>query len=127
MIRYPVLILMGVLSAPLMEVLSMLWLQLLPTNADATANYFTAVVLPVALTLHFAMALILWKAFEPAPIPGGAAYLSAHVITQGIMLTLFHNPLADIVAFLGVLLASGCLMIFVFDRYFWCPKCAGPV
>ena len=127
MIRYAVLILMGVLSAPLMEVLSMLWLKLMPTSADLTASYFTAVVLPVALLLHFAMALILWKAFEPAPIPGGAAYLAAHLIAQGLMLRVFFNPTADIAAFLAVLLASGCLMIFVFNRYFWCPQCAGPV
>ncbi len=127
MIRYAVLLVMGVLSAPLMEVLSMLWLQILPASADLTASYFTAVVLPVALFLHFAMALILWKAFEPAPVRGGAVYLSAHLITQGLLLNLFHNPAADIAAFLAVLLASGCLMIFVFNRYFWCPHCAGPV
>jgi hypothetical protein len=126
-IRYALLILMGVLSAPLMELLSMLWLKLMPTSADLTANYFTAVALPVALFLHFAMALILWKAFEPAPIPSGAAYLTAHLIAQGILLKVFFNPAADIAAFLAVLLASGCLMIFVFNRYFWCPQCAGPV
>lgn len=127
MIRYAVLLLMGVLSAPLMEVLSMLWLKLLPANADLTASYFTAVVLPVALFLHFAMALILWKAFEPEPIKGGVIYLGAHVITQGLMLNTFFNPPADIAAFLAVLLASGSLMVFVFNRYFWCPHCAGGV
>ena len=118
---------MGVLSAPLMEVLSMLWLKILPANADLTASYFTAVVLPMALLLHFAMALILWKAFEPEPIRGGAIYLTAHLVTQGLMLAVFHNPVADIALFLAVLLASGCLMVFVFNRYFWCPQCAGPL
>ena len=127
MTRYAILILMGVLSAPLMEVLSMLWLQILPANADLTGSYFTAVVLPMALLLHFAMALILWKAFEPAPIKGGAVYLGTHLIAQGLMLNTFFNPPADILAFLAVLLASGCLMVFVFNRYFWCPQCAGPV
>lgn len=127
MIRYAVLLVMGVLSAPLIELLSMVWLQILPSGADLTANYFTAVVLPVALFLHFSMALILWKAFEPAPIPGGVTYLGAHLIAQGLMLNMFHNPPADIAAFLAVLLASGCLMIFVFNRYFWCPHCARSV
>ncbi len=127
MIRYPVLILMGVLSAPLTEILSMAWLQLLPGTADLTANYFTAVVLPVVLFVHFVMALVLWKAFEPAPISGGAAYLGAHLISQGLLLNMFFNPPADIAAFLALVLASGCLMIFVFNRYFWCPHCAGSV
>ena len=127
MIRYPVLILMGALSAPLIEILSMVWLQILPANADVTASYFTAVLLPVTLVLHFSMALLLWKAFEPAPYKGGAVYLGAHLITQGLMLHTFHNPPADIATFLAILLASGALMIFVFDRYFWCPQCAGPV
>ena len=127
MVRYMVLILMGVLSAPLMEVLAAIWLQILPTSADLTAHYFTAVVLPAALFLHFVMALVLWKAFEPAPIPGGAAYLGAHLIAQGLMLNALHNPPADIAAYLAVLLGSGCLMVFVFKRYFWCPHCVGPV
>lgn len=127
MIRYPVLILMGALSAPLMEVLSMLWMQILPASADLTANYFTAVVLPVALCLHFVMALVLWKAFEPAPLTGGAVYLGTHLLVQGIMLNAFFNPPLDILIFLAVLLTSGSLMIFVFNRYFWCPRCAGAV
>ena len=127
MIRFPILILMGVLSAPLADLLSIVWLQILPSSVDLTASYFTAVVLPVVLLLHFSMALILWKAFEPAPIPGGAAYLGAHLVSQGLMLNMFFNPPADIAAYLAIVLASGCLMIFVFNRYFWCPQCAGPV
>ncbi len=124
MIRYPVLILMGALSAPLLEILAMFWMQVLPAGFDLTAHYFTAVVLPVALFLHFVMAIVLWKAFEPAPLSGGAAYLGTHLLVQGIMLKGFFNPPLDIVYFLSVLLMSGCLMLFVFNRYFWCPHCA---
>lgn len=127
MIRYPVLLLMGALSAPLMEIMSMFWMGILPASVDLTANYFTAVVLPVALCLHFIMAIVLWRAFEPAPVKGGALYLGAHMLVQGVMLNGFFNPPMDILAFLAVLLASGSLMIFVFNRYFWCPHCAGAV
>jgi hypothetical protein len=102
----------------------MLWMKLLPVSVDLTANYFSAVVLPMALCLHFLMALVLWKAFEPAPRTGGAIYVGAHMVAQGLMLNAFFNPPADIALFLGILLASGSLMIFVFNRYFWCPQCA---
>jgi len=127
MIRYPVLVVMGLLSAPLMEIISMICMHLLPASFDLTANYFTAVVLPMALFLHFLMALILWKAFEPAPRSGGAVYVGAHMAAQAVMLNSFFNPPADIALFLTIILGSGTLMIFVFNRYFWCPQCAGTV
>ncbi|MEM8768875.1 MAG: hypothetical protein AAGE43_15615 [Pseudomonadota bacterium] len=127
MVRYPVLVLAGLLSAPLMEVLSMLWLNLVPAEADLTASYFPMVVLPVAIVVHFLAALVCWKAFEPAPKAGGVVYLAAHLAAQGAMLATFNNPAGDIAAFLGILLASGSVILFVFDRYFWCPQCAGPI
>ena len=127
MIRYPVLVLAGVLSAPLLEIIGMIWMQIMPMSADLTANYFATVVLPAALFLHFVMALVLWKAFEPAPKSGGAVYLGCHIATQAVMLNFFHNPPADIAMFALMLLLSGGLMLFVFNRYFWCPQCAGPI
>jgi len=127
MIRYPILIFAGLLSAPLLEIASIIWMQIMPQSADLTANYFPTVVLPVALLLHFIMALVLWKAFEPAPKSGGATYLGCHVVTQIIMLNYFHNPAADIAMFVLMLLISGGLVLFVFNRYFWCPQCAGSV
>lgn len=127
MIRYPILIFAGLLSAPLMEIISMIWMQIMPLTADLTANYFATVVLPVALLLHFLMALALWKAFEPAPRSGGVTYLGCHVAAQVAMLSYFHNPVADIALFALMLMISGGLMLFVFNRYFWCPLCAGPI
>lgn len=127
MIRYPILILAGLLSAPLMEFASMAWMKIMPQSADLTANYFPAVVLPVALLLHFVVALALWKAFEPAPKSGGAVYLGCHVVAQALLLNSFHNPMADIAMFVLMLLISGTLVLFIFNRYFWCPQCAGPV
>ena len=102
----------------------MVWMQIMPTSADLTANYFAVVVLPTALFLHFVMALLLWKAFEPAPRSGGAVYLGCHIVTQALMLNYFQNPAADIAMFVLTLLISGSLMLFVFNRYFWCPHCA---
>ncbi len=127
MVRYPILVLAGLLSAPLMEVLGMLWLDVVPAEADLTASYFPTVVLPVAIVVHFLAALILWKAFEPAPKPAGVVYLLSHMAAQGAMLATFNNPPGDILAFLGILLLSGSVILFVFDRYFWCPQCAGPI
>jgi hypothetical protein len=127
MIRFPVLILAGLLSMPLMEVFSMLWFRVAPANLDLTANYFLMVVLPAALVLHFLMALLLWKAFEPSPKTGGAVYLGTHITAQVIELSYLGNPLADVVSYGLVLLLSGSLILFVFNRYFWCPQCAGPI
>jgi len=124
MIRFPVLILAGILSAPLMDLGSVAWMRILPAGFDLTANYFLMVVLPVALVLHFAVALLLWKAFEPSPGVSGIVYVGTHLTAQAVMLTLFLNPIHDILIYLLVILASGTVVLFVFNRYFWCPTCA---
>ena len=127
MLRNLLLILAGLLSAPLMEVGSVVWMRILPGAMDLTASYFAMVVLPVALVLHFLSALLLWKAFEPAPKKGGTIYLTTHIVTQATVLSLSGNPVMDVLSFCVVLLLSGSLMLFVFNRYFWCPQCTGPV
>lgn len=126
MIRIPALILAGLLSAPLMEVLSFFWMQIVPLNVDLTANYFVMVVLPMALVLHFLLALLCWKAFEPAPGAGSVIYLGTHMLAQGTMLTVLGNPALDVAFFCLALLTSGSLVLFVFNHYLWCPRCAAP-
>lgn len=123
MIRYPILILAGLLSAPLMELGGIAWLALLPAGLDLTANYFVMTVLPVALILYFLMALLLWKAFEPAPRSGIATYLAAHLTAQALLLNSIGNPPADIAFYALSLLVAGGLIFVVFERYFWCPVC----
>ncbi len=126
MVRILLVVLAGIASTPLMEVLAVLWMRTLPADIDLTANYFLSVVLPMALVLHFAMALLLWKVFEPSPRRNPAIYLSSHILAQATMLTVLGNPLADVVFFCITLLGSGTLVMTVFNRYFWCPTCAAP-
>ena len=66
MVRIPVLILFGLLSAPLMELLSVIWMRTAPMAMDLTANYFAMVVLPAALVLHFVIALLLGELADQA-------------------------------------------------------------
>lgn len=127
MVRIPMLILAGVLSAPLMEIAGYVWLQVVPLEMDLTAHYFSMVVLPMALLVHFLICLTFWKAFEPTPRLGAAVYVGTHVVAQATLLSLLENPLADIGMYCLMLLVSGSLTQFVFNRYFWCPQCAGPI
>ena len=124
MIRFPLLVLAGLLSAPLMDLGSVAWMQMLPPTLDLTANYFAMVVLPVAMILHFAVALLFWKAFEPSPGKGSVVYLGTHLAAQAAWLSMFLNPIADILVYDLVLLGTGSAVLFVFNRYFWCPACA---
>ena len=124
MIRFPVLVLAGLLSAVLMDLGSVAWMQILPPRFDLTANYFIMVVLPVALVLYFVVALVFWKAFEPSPGVSAVVYLGTHLVAQAALLNYFFNPLSDILFYLLILLGSGSLVLFVFRRYFWCPACA---
>jgi len=126
-IRIPLLVLAGLICAPLMEFGTMFWFEALPASMDLTGNYFLMVVLPVALVLHFLMALVLWKVFEPAPRQGTALFLSAHVVAQALLLNQFNNPPTDILIYCLVLIASGSAVLFVFNRYFWCQECMGLV
>ena len=127
MIRIPLLILAGILSAPLMEAAGFFWMQIAPAEIDLTANYFTMIVLPMALLVHFVNCLIFWKAFEPTPRTGGAVYVGTHMLTQGTLLIVLGNPMADVALYCLMVLISGGLTQFFFDRYFWCPQCAGPI
>lgn len=124
MIRYPLLIIAGLLSAVLMDLLSVVWMQAAPARLDLTAHYFLMVVLPVALVLYFTVAVVFWKAFEPSPLIGSVVYLGTHLAAQALMLNYFYNPIADIVVYEVILLAAGSTVLFVFNRYFWCPACA---
>ena len=127
MIRILLIVLAGVVSAPLQEVVGIIWMRIIPSDLDLTANYFSSVVFPAALILHFAMALILWKLLEPQPKRNGSIYVGTHVLTQATLLTLLGNPPADIAMTCTAVLVSGALVMTVFNRYFWCPKCAGPI
>ena len=40
------------------------------------------------------------------------------------MLSLFGNPLGDIALCVVTSFACGAAVLFVFNRYFWCPACA---
>jgi hypothetical protein len=73
------------------------------------------------------MALVGWKAFEPDPKVGGAVYLGTHLLAQTALLATLGNPVSDIAMSVLVLLVSGSLVLFVFNRYFWCPQCLGPI
>ncbi|MFV2091034.1 MAG: hypothetical protein ACC642_10265 [Pseudomonadales bacterium] len=126
MVRILLLIVAGLISAPLMEVLSVIWFRTLPAGIDLTANYFLSVVLPMALILHFIMALLLWKVFEPDPKRYCTIYVGTHVLTEAAMLTILGNPMADVALFCLTVIASGALVMTVFSRYFWCPACAAP-
>ena len=43
------------------------------------------------------------------------------------LIPVMGNPAMDIFAYCMMVLVSGALTQFVFDRYFWCPACAGPL
>ena len=66
-VRAGLVILAGLLSAPLTDALSVLWMNLAPADLDLTGSYFLSVVLPAVLFLHLVMACVFWKAFEPEP------------------------------------------------------------
>lgn len=127
MFRIPLLILAGLLSAPLMEVAGFLWLRAAPAEIDLTANYFSMVILPMALLVHFLVCLVFWKVFERTPRVGGVVYVGTHAVAQAALLAALANPLMDIATYCTILLISGGLTQFVFHRYFWCPQCAGPI
>ena len=122
-IRIPLLLAVGLICAPLMEFGTLFWFEALPAGMDLTGNYFLMVVLPVALVLHFVVALALWKVFEPAPRQGAAIFLATHVVAQALLLNQFNNPVGDILSYCLVLMVTGGGVLFVFNRYFWCPEC----
>ena len=124
--RYVVLVIAALISAPLFEVLSMVWLRLLPASADLTGNYVATVAAPVALCLHFMWALALWKLFEPIANRGSVVFVGTHAMAQGALLAVLGNHVGDVIAVTAVVALSGTMVMGAFSRYIWCPHCAYP-
>ena len=123
-VRAGLVILAGLLSAPLTDALSILWMNLAPADLDLTGSYFLSVVLPAVLFLHLVMACVLWKAFEPEPTRNPVIYVATHAVAQAAMLNLFNNPAADILTIIAIVIVSGTAVMALFRRYFWCEHCS---
>jgi len=126
LLRIIILIIAGVLAAPAQEVLGVLWLQVMPLGIDLSGNYLLMVLVPVVLCLHFAIALVLWKAFEPAPGIASVVFVASHAVSQGLLLRLLGNPLGDVLTTCVIVVLSGALVTTVFSQFIWCPRCSVP-
>lgn len=123
-LRVTLVILAGLLSAPLTDLLGIFWLSMAPADLDLTGSYYLSVVLPAVLFLHLLMALLLWKLFERQPTRNPIIYVTTHVIAQAAMLNALGNPAADIAIYATVVLLSGAAVMGLFRYYFWCPHCS---
>ena len=122
-LRILILIIAGVISAPLLDVVSMAWMRSAPMGIDLVGNYFTSVAIPIVMIIHLLAALLLWKLFEPQAIRNCCIYVLSHAIAQAAMWNAFNNPVGDIVSIVVIILLSGGLVMGVFHRFFWCPAC----
>lgn len=123
-LRVFLVILAGLLSAPLTDLLGIYWMGLAPADLDLTGSYYLSVVVPAVLFLHLLMALVLWKLFERDPTRNPIIYVATHVIAQVAMLNVFGNPTADIAIYAAIVMLSGGAVMGMFRYYFWCPHCA---
>lgn len=122
-LRVSLVILAGLLSAPLTDLLGIYWMSLAPGDLDLTGSYFLSVVTPAVLFLHLSMALLLWALFSREPTRNPIAYVAAHAIAQAAMLNALDNPSADIAIYVTIILLSGAAVMGSFRYYLWCPHC----
>ncbi|MCB1683620.1 MAG: hypothetical protein R3E82_14025 [Pseudomonadales bacterium] len=123
-LRVILVILAGLLSAPLTDLLGIYWMGLAPADLDLTGSYYLSVVIPTVLFLHLLMAVVLWKLFAREPTRNPVIYVATHVIAQAGMLNAFGNPTADIATYATIVLLSGGAVMGLFRYYLWCPHCA---
>ena len=119
MLHSSLAIIAGLLSVPLTEILTVIWLTNAPADLDMTATFFSSVVFPAVLSIHLLMMLIFWKALSRNPVRNCLLYVATHVVAQGLMLNFFGNPLRDIAIYVGIICLSGLLISAVFRRYLW--------
>ena len=117
-------VLVGLVSAPALEVFSVLWMMAAPRDLDLTGNYHLSVTVPATLVLHVVVCLAAgWKLFNPNPVRHSIIFVAVHCTAQFLLLSSVGNDFTTAAINTLIVAASGTLVTATMCRYFWCETC----
>jgi hypothetical protein len=109
-------LILALASVVMSEVINMLWLQHVPF--DATGNFFWSAVLPVQLIVVGITTALLIRVYAHKPAIFMPLYAIVYIVAHAAELNAFFNPLADILAYVGmILIALGCWYLTLWRWY----------
>ena len=119
-VRTLYLVLAGLVSAQLVDMVGVLWLKVAPAALDLTGGYLFTVAAPATLIVNFLAALALWKLMEPAPVRNTAVYLGVHLTALALTWASAGNPAEQIALVCAASTVSGIAVFGTFRHFFWC-------
>lgn len=105
------LILAGLVSTVLTDVLAVTLMSAWPADIDATGNYFLYNVLPASIVVGVLVGLVFGRVMRRVSFAVGLVYVGVYVASQFALLSELLNPMADRLNYLAISLAVSLLVI----------------
>lgn len=119
MLRYGLLVVMGLISVIASELLSIGALANAPVATDLTDDFFVSLVLPSVIVVTVLNALLLWKVFAQLNWRGIGTFTAVYSIAYGTVLTTLRNPVPDVATYVAIVLVATPIVLGTFNKTFW--------
>ena len=117
--RIAMIVIAGLVSVALTEMVALLWMTYAPPSIDLVGNFFLMTVLPsVAIVVSMA-ALALWRLFARNPLRNTLIYSGVYLIGQAFVLSQFGNPPSTLFYYATIVLCVCGVVFTLFYRLAW--------
>ncbi len=117
--KIAIMVVAGLFSVALTEVVALAWMSNAPASIDLVGNFFLMTVLPSVTIVVLVAALALWKLFAANPLRNASIYSGVYLIVQGFGQNLMGNPPIHLLYY-ATIVACVCGVVFtLFNRFVW--------
>lgn len=120
-LRYLLLVVVGIVSVVASELLSIGALSSAPAGVDLTDAFFVTLVLPSIAIVALLVGLVLWKVFARLRWRGIVTYTASYAAAYTLVLSILSNPPADIATYVGIVLVACPVVLGGLAALFWKP------
>jgi len=106
------LILAGLLSVALTDVLAVTIMGAWPASVDATGSYFLFNVLPGSIIAGIIIGLLFGRFMRRESLAIGLIYVVTYAVAQFVLLTQLLNPLQDRLSYMSIALVVSLAVLF---------------
>lgn len=106
------LIVAGLISVALTDVLAVTLMSSWPANWDATGSYFLFNVLPGSIVTGVIIGLLFGRFMRREPLAIGLLYPLVYVVAQFVLLTNLKNPLQDRLSYMAIAVVVSLAVLF---------------
>ena len=114
-----VIVAVAVLGVLPTELLSIIWIGILQSHAEVTANLFILIPAPIVAVMVTIQALLLARIYSRRPLLLPSIYLGVFAAVYAFLLSRFFNPPADILRYVIVILVVGSAVFGLLWQFIW--------